>query len=197
MFKKLRGLLGGSEPASPASAEASGPSVSAVPAITLNEVDLDDGDLPPDDPDRSLDASIHYLDALTNAHSQLWHMDRSSWAADLETGIITFTNHLGWVITAPVQVVGTLNTANGSWLWGWDHPSVPAPVAQHAQLVHDFGVAHDLEAFTVRMIDASEEDAWQFAALAAYLTKAQGAYRGPAGDTMIFMTFGELTITKP
>jgi hypothetical protein len=38
--------------------------------------------------------------------------------------------------------------------------------------------------------------AWQFTAVALYLSGAQGAYRGPAGTTMVFMTFGTMTISR-
>ncbi|TGX55257.1 hypothetical protein E5A73_06275 [Sphingomonas gei] len=134
----------------------------------------------------------------TEAAMGLWGLGSGeSWAADLEAGTITFVNARGWEITAPVQVVGTLNTTDGTWLWGWDHPSVPAPVSGHAGLVRDFGAKHGLEALTTRMIEASEADGWTFAALACYLAGAQGAYRGPAGDALVFMTYGEVSIRDP
>lgn len=190
MFRKLHDMIGGSK-----DKQAGDAPPDAIEPIHLQESDLDDGDLPPDEPDRSLDAAVHYLSALTNAHDATWRMGSASWDADLAAGTLTFTNDRGWNIVAPVQVVGTLNTADGTWLWGWDHPSVPEPLRHDAALVRDFGAAHGLEAFTTRHIEASEEDAWQFAALAAYLAKAQGAYRGPSGTTMIFMTFGTLTIS--
>ncbi len=191
MFDKLKQLLGGGQAGA---AAPEGPP--AIAPIHIAESDLDDGDLPLDEPDRSLDVSMHYLDALTNAHNATWRLGTARWDADLDAGTLTFTNDRGWKIVAPVQVIGTLNTADGTWLWGWDHPSVPEPLRAHAALVRDFGAAHGLEAFTTRHIEASEEDGWQFAALAAYLAKAQGAYRGPSGQTMIFMTFGELTISQ-
>jgi len=190
MFRKLRDMLGGAKDGG----GESGPPDRIEP-IRLDESDLDDGDLPPDEPDRSLDAAFHYLSALTNAHDATWRLGTASWDADLAAGTITFTNDRGWKIVAPVQVVGTLNTIDGTWLWGWDHPSVPEPLRADAALVRDFGAKHGLEAFATRHIEASEEDAWQFAALAAYLAKSQGAYRGPSGSTMIFMTFGTLTIS--
>jgi hypothetical protein len=119
-----------------------------------------------------------------------------NWAADLDEGIITFTNARG-IASAPVQVIGTLNTLDGTWLWGWDHPSVPAPVAEHAKLAKAFGEKYELGAFTTRKIFATEEDAWTFTAIACHLTGAQGGYRGPAGTAMVFMTYGAVSLTKP
>ena len=43
-------------------------------------------------------------------------------------------------------------------------------------------------------IDASEADAWKYTALAAHLAAANGAYRGVAGKTEVFMTFGMVTM---
>ncbi len=63
MFRKLRDMLGG---AKDGGGEFGLPD--RIEPIHLDESDLDDGDLPPDEPDRSLDAAVHYLSALTNAH---------------------------------------------------------------------------------------------------------------------------------
>ena len=42
-----------------------------------------------------------------------------------------------------------------------------------------------------------EDDAWTFTAVAARLGNANGAYRGPAGTALVFMTFGEIELKKP
>ena len=116
------------------------------------------------------------------------------WAADLEAGTITFTNDKAWEIVAPVQVIGTRNTEDGTWLWGWDHPSVPEPLGEHARLARAFGQKYGLEAFTTRKLSASEADAWTFTAIACHLAGAQGGYRGPAGSAHVFMTYGTVSI---
>jgi hypothetical protein len=146
--------------------------------------------------DAVFDRANAELQAKTSAHVGTWHMDGARWDADLEAGTLTFTNQRGWTITAPVQVVGTRSLADGTWLWGWDHPSVPAPRAQDAQLVKAFGEAQGLAALTTRTIFAGEEEAWEFTALAAHLSGANGAYRGPTGQAEVFMTFGQITIAK-
>lgn len=118
------------------------------------------------------------------------------WAADLDAGTITLETTRGFVLNAPVQVIGTLDTTNSSWLWGWDHPSVPEPQAEHARIVRDFGAAHGIDRLTTRMIEVNEGEAWDLAALALHLAGAQGAYRGPAGTTLVFMTYGTITVTR-
>lgn len=155
-----------------------------------------------EDTDAEIDAVFERAEAemqlKTEAAMGMWGLGSGeSWSADLEAGTITFVNAKGWEITAPVQVVGTLNTADGTWLWGWDHPSVPAPVAEHAHRLREFGAQHGLEALTTRKIEAEEADGWTFTALACHLTGAQGGYRGPAGDAFVFMTYGEVSIRDP
>lgn len=133
----------------------------------------------------------------TEAAMGMWGLGQGGdWGADLETGIITFNTAKGYRVTAPLQIVGTLDTTDGSWLWGWDHPSAPPPIDAHAQLARDFGERHGLARFTTRQIAASEEDAWTFTAVACHLAGAQGGYRGPAGSTLVFMTYGTVTIAQ-
>ncbi len=95
---------------------------------------------------------------------------------------------------ADVQIVGTYNTRDGTFMWGWDHPSVVAPLRNHASLAKEFGEEHRLSKYTERIVRCSEDDAWEFTALAARLGQANGAYRGRVGDTLVYMTFGEVKL---
>ncbi|HEY1124163.1 MAG TPA: hypothetical protein VGE65_00910 [Sphingobium sp.] len=116
------------------------------------------------------------------------------WSVDLEEGWIRFTSPTK-VVSAPVQVIGTYNTLDGTFLWGWDHPSVPKALGAHARLARQFGQKNNLPQFTTRKVKCTEQEAWAFTAVALYLANAQGAYRGPSGSTMVFMTFGTIKIS--
>ena len=117
------------------------------------------------------------------------------WAVDLDLGIITFTDDER-IVTAPVQVIGTYNQKDGTWLWGWDHPSVPPATAVAAKALRDYGARYKLSQITTRKIACSEDEAWEFASMASYLTDAQGLYRGPSGTTLVYMVFGTVTLAK-
>jgi hypothetical protein len=129
----------------------------------------------------------------TQLFQSIFGDEHYDWQVDLETGIITFTSATK-VVSAPVQVIGTYNTLDGTFLWGWDHPSVSEPLAADARLAREFGQRQGLPLSTTRKVECTEEQAWSFTAVALYLAGAQGAYRGPAGTTMVFMTFGKITI---
>lgn len=115
----------------------------------------------------------------------------------MEQGTIRFINADDWIITAPIQVVGTYSKQDSSWLWGWDHPSVDSRLAEHARLARDYASEFKLKRFNTRMLTCTEADAWQFAAVACLVGNADGVYRAPFNDTFLFMTFGPVDIQKP
>lgn len=143
-----------------------------------------------------VERSMEELRLKTAAHDAGWGLGAADWAVDQDTGLITFTGKT-MVATAPAQIIATYNTLDGTWLWGWDHPSVEEGMAEHARQVHEYGKKHGLAALTTRKLACSEGEAWEFTALACHLCGAQGAYRGPAGTALVFMTFGEVTLSQP
>ncbi|MEX8194939.1 DUF6882 domain-containing protein [Comamonas guangdongensis] len=133
----------------------------------------------------------------TAAHAASWHLgEEADWSADLDAGTIAFHFADCITATAPIQVVGTYNLADGSFLWGWDHPSVPEPLSAHAHMAREWGEQQGAEAFTARKVLCSEDQAWSFAAVASRLATANGVYRGPAGSTLVFMTFGTIQLQR-
>ncbi|OAN65994.1 hypothetical protein A7X12_13800 [Sphingomonas sp. TDK1] len=116
------------------------------------------------------------------------------WSVDLDLGVIMFTA-ASYVATAPVQVIGTYNRRDGTFLWGWDHPSIPESRRADAKLARQFGEVHGLSRYTTRKVSCSETEAWQFTAVASYLAGATGTYRGNSGPTLIYMTFGKVTVS--
>lgn len=146
------------------------------------------------EPDLSLARSGPDLEIKSRAAQELWGFGNANrWDADLAEGTISFLFD-DKTVTAPVQVIGTYDSQRGSWLWGWDHPSVSHALGHDARRVQAFGETYGLQRLTTRTIACSEEDAWEFTALACYLGKSNGAYRAPSGTTFVFMTFGTVTI---
>lgn len=143
-----------------------------------------------------VEKALNHLRALTAAHDGTWRLAESEWSVDQDAGTIVFTNSSGTQATAPVQIIGTYNTQDGTWLWGWDHPSVAPPLAEHAKRMLEYGREHSVAALTTRNFECSEDRCWELAAAACLICEAQGAYRGPAGAALAFMTFGEVLLSK-
>jgi hypothetical protein len=90
------------------------------------------------EPDLTIERAKAEMRLLTQTAISMWGMDEAAWAADLESGIITFTStRKGLVVAAPVQLIGTFNGEDQTWLWGWDHPMVSGQIGDHARLARD------------------------------------------------------------
>lgn len=142
--------------------------------------------------------SLEGLKAQTQAHSASWHLgEEEQWFVDQDRGLVRFTFSNGILAEAPIQIVGTFNPEDNTFLWGWDHPSVGETLRKHVVLAYEFGVEHQIPEYTSGKVSCTEESAWEFAAVAARLARANGAYRGNAGGPWVYMTFGEIKLTKP
>ena len=149
------------------------------------------------EPELTIARANNEIQLRTQIAIDTWGLDTAEWSADLDTGTITFVSHeKKLMVTAPVQIVGTYNTEDNTWLWGWDHPSVSESLSVAAQKVRDFGTEYHLEKLTTRKLKISMDDAWGFAALACYLSGGEGCYTGSADTTKIFMVYGTVTISN-
>jgi hypothetical protein len=144
-----------------------------------------------------LDASVQEL-RVKNDANKAWGLGTfDRWDIDQEVGDLVFSNADGTTVVAPAQIIGSFNTSDNSWLWAWDNSSIVDKLKLHALQVKQYGEQNHIEKLTSRKWTGTEEDAWAMAALAAKLCNAQGVYRGNSGRTFVFMTFGEVKISKP
>lgn len=149
------------------------------------------------EPELTIERANKELQLRTQIAIDTMGLDSAAWCVDLNAGTITFTNdEKNIVVTAPIQIVGTYNSEDSTWLWGWDHPSVNESLSVSAQKVRDFGTQYNLEKLTTRKLIISLDDAWEFAALACYIGGGEGCYAGSSGPTRIFMVYGTMTISN-
>lgn len=139
-----------------------------------------------------LSSALAWLQQQTAKYSATWGLgSEANWNLDMNEGWLRWTFADGRVMQADVQVIGTYNTKNSSFMWGWDHPSVPEPLRRAAHAVQTLGQQLGVERWTTRTVTCTEDEAWQFTALAAQQDGAAGAYRGNANGTWVYMSFGE------
>ena len=143
-----------------------------------------------------IDLSMNSLQAKNQFHCDNWKLDEADWAVDQEEGIITFHAPDNIVVTAPVQIVGTYDQNQGSWMWSWANHSIEESLARDAIVVKAYGERQDIKLLIGRSSQIEEYDAWQLTALTCELNGQQGVYRGIAGSTLVFMTFGQISLQK-
>jgi hypothetical protein len=130
--------------------------------------------------------------------NQAWGIvDATHWDFNLDEGTLTFTLEDGRLATVPMQIIGTRSRDDDTFLWGWDHPSVPEPLAQHAKRLLAWAEANNLTDVTTQLEVLPEEKIWEYTVLAAYLSGAQGVFR-PSGDDVpyIYLTYGKPTFSE-
>lgn len=139
--------------------------------------------------------SLGGLQAQQTANDRTWKMAESSkWHIDQDKGLITFSFADGKTASAPVQIVGTFNPKDSTFLWAWDHPAVKAPLRQAASATLDWARTHKLERWMSRSVACSEAQAWEFTAVTARLAGSTGAYRAATGGPVVFVVFGQVTL---
>ena len=122
-----------------------------------------------------------------------WGLAKAHYGMDIDSGMVTFTFPDNRVVEAPLQVVGTYDTDKGTFMWGWEHPSVPPALQQSALLAKKWGQENEKPIFSTRVVEVPDTMAWYFAGLCVRLSHAQGVYRGMSGTTAVFVTLGELS----
>lgn len=143
-----------------------------------------------------LEKSMNDLRAKTMGHTGWGFGKADQWSLDMSQGDLVFTFASGMVARAPAQIIGSLDTSDGSWLWGWANPSIPDKLKRDSARIREYGQQHKIERLIAEEWQGSEEDAWQMAALACTLCEAQGVYRGPAGTALVFISFGSVVLSK-
>jgi hypothetical protein len=137
-----------------------------------------------------VEKAMNDLRAKTASHQTAWGLGKAErWDVNQGDGRLIFT-FPDKVVSCDVQIIGSFAKSQGTWLWSWDNPSVLSNLTLASRELRDYGRAHGYAKLTQAKWKATEEDAWQMVALATLVGNAQGAYRGPAGDTYVFMTFG-------
>jgi len=107
------------------------------------------------DIDAYIEKANNHLQTLTQAHQNSWGLGSSDrWDADQETGVISWTFVDGVIVQAPFQIIGTYNSLDNTFLWGWDHPSVVESQRKDAQTVLEFARKNDIVFYKTERLSA-------------------------------------------
>ncbi len=138
-----------------------------------------------------LEESRIYLDTQQAECDQEFRLNQfNRMDYEQETGRMIFSD-VGVIprVVADYQIVGSLSGRTNTWLWAWDNPYLLENTIQDIWEVKEFGDINDIEKLKSPKWEATEQDAWDMTAIAAYLLKARGAYSFLLDDIRVFVIF--------
>jgi hypothetical protein len=93
-------------------------------------------------------------------------------------------------VLANVQVVGTVNTQDRTWLWSWADSAIDASLYRDILEVQMLGRARAIDQLTTPFWEGDAVDGWEVTSISAYVLQAAGAYRAttPHGFSYLIMT---------
>jgi hypothetical protein len=101
----------------------------------------------------------------------------SCWEVDLGVDHFVWRGEKGDVVS-PVQVLGTLNPEDNSWLWAWANPSLPLGRCAAAQKVREFGEERRVRPLTTRQLRCEDDQKWVLDHIAIGLGLGRFVYLG-------------------
>lgn len=130
-------------------------------------------------------------------HKNDWRLgEETSWQLDQQSGHFMWLFENGDFALASIQVIGSYNAKEKSFLWAWDHPSILPALQKYSRSVKAFGKANSTKELTKNRITCDEKRAWELTALAMKINKAVGTYRVEIKPNIsLFLNFGDVQLT--
>jgi hypothetical protein len=140
------------------------------------------------DYDSFVDQCRAELRELIAASVEKWKLDEfKHFDFNQEKGQLVFSEGVGQNVVCEVQIIGTFSNDSKTWLWAWDSRWTLDHLKRDAKAVRDYGSQHGLNRLTTPKWSATEADGWDMTAIAAHVVHAEGAYRLPDREVLIFM----------
>ena len=131
---------------------------------------------------------------LIKSSKEKWKLGTySKFDFDQDEGKLVFYGNGKPRVICEIQVIGSYSTKSGTWLWAWDNPSLNDSLKADSLTVRDFGLKNGVEGLATPTWSGTENDCWDMTAIAAHVVSAEGAYRAPMGDVMVFMLLKRIT----
>ena len=94
------------------------------------------------------------------------------------------------VIRTRFQILGSHNNRSGTWMWAWANDTITPAVKEDSLALRDEGQAHNRELFTTPVLGVSRDDADCLALLALRISRYDGFYKTPEGESQLYLSFG-------
>lgn len=112
---------------------------------------------------------------------------------DFEKEEIYFLKNDEVKVKAKIVPIGSFNTKNCSWMWGWANEAFPAKLREKAAKLKELETLTGFEMFGNEMADIEPDMAWEIAGMSLNLLNFDGVYRGPANNTEYFYALEQIS----
>lgn len=139
--------------------------------------------------------SLNYIEKQNSYCQKFYRLGEfSRMDYEQESGKMTFSNE-GVIprVVADFQIIGSLSSGSGTWLWAWDNPYLLENTVNAAVEIRKFGRDNGIPDLTRPKWKAGEQQALEMTALSAYLLKAKGTYEFQSDDILVYTVFTEIT----
>jgi hypothetical protein len=114
------------------------------------------------------------------------------WDLDQTTGKLIFSDGGVPRVIANAQIVGSYSTYSNTWMWSWANQSIDENMKKGMGKIKEYGEKHKFKELVTPKWACDENYGWTMTAVAGYLLKAKGAYRGPIDDGYVYMLITEI-----
>jgi hypothetical protein len=98
----------------------------------------------------------------------------------------------GASVIADICVIGSISVSEGTFLWAWANPAIPAHAWRGLERVREFGQRNALELLIKPEWPGDRSDALEAAAVAGRVLDADGIWIAPTGDVTLFFALTNL-----
>ena len=135
---------------------------------------------------------INYVQAIeqkNQAVAKALGIQRLSQAnIDLQMGLIFFKvaqNSQAY----EMDVIGSYDPQTKTLQWAWENPDLDPDLKITATQLKAYGAQHQIAALNTPNLNCTEQQAWQYTAMAAHLAGADGAYSAMLKGKRVFVVF--------
>jgi uncharacterized protein YjbI with pentapeptide repeats len=117
---------------------------------------------------------------------------------DLARGVATYSANGTLFIEADVVPIGSRGQKSSTWLWAWANPSIGGDLGASAGTLRDLASTTGRQEFAAdTAVPATEQQAWEYAAIACRHLDGVGVVRFDANDSDWFFVVRALTHHRP
>jgi len=109
--------------------------------------------------------------------------DYPRWDYYQDTAQLVFSDGEQADLVTDVEFVGTLSTANDTWMWSWANFNLLEPVCSRISEVRDIGEGQGFPLLTVPKWNADIQDGWHITAISSwsfYLPSCRNSVNQPS-----------------